>query len=218
MGWFRGSRLVRGGVKTHGWEGGILFIIETYLSKLSEIVGDVPLTAAEERLIAACGTGEVAWFGDERPTTGTDENTIRATLIRHILLGGCDDVPVHAKGVQILGAWITGVLDLQSCDSSLNLYLSDCYICAAPILQDARLGSVMLPGCEVPGLKAHRLTVARGVLLNNGFKSKGTVNLSHADIRQTLSCVHGTFDGRGSEALNCEAIILFCAAGLWPRG
>lgn len=172
---------------------------------LDDIIGDLPLNDAETHLVEMCAVGEVAIFGD-KPTAGTEQNTIRATLIRHILLGGCDDAPVHAKGVQIQGAWITGVLDLEACDSPLDLYLAGCTICEQSVLMDARLGSVMLPGCKVPGLNAHRLQVARAVLLNHGFQAKGTVDLSSARIGGVLACDNGTFDGAGGVALRCDAM------------
>ncbi len=191
-------------------------MIESYRPSLEEIEGKVPWSAAEERLLEACGTGEFAWFGNERPTEGRDENTIRAGLIRHILLGGCDKVQVHAKGVQIQGGWVTDVLDLQACESSLDLFLKDCHICERPNLRDARLGSVTLPGSEVPGLDAHRLKVTRDVLLSAKFKSKGTVNLISAEIGGALSCSDGTFDGAGGEALNCDAMTV--GADVFLRG
>lgn len=197
-------------------------MIETYKPSLKEIEGKEPWSAAEEHLKEACGTGELAWFGNERPTEVNDENTIRAGLIRHILLGGCKKVPVHAKGVQIQGAWITDVLDLRACESSLDLYLADSHIDKQPNLQDARLGSVMLPGCMVPGLNAHRLRVVRSVLLNKNFKSKGTVNLSSAKIGDQLDCSGGTFDGAGDVALDCAAITVgadvFLADGFVATG
>lgn len=180
-------------------------MMKTQQLGLDDIIGDLPLNDAETHLVKMCAVGEVTIFGG-KPTAGTEQNTIRATLIRHILLGGCDDVPVHAKGVQIQGAWITGVLDLEACDSPLDLYLAGCTICEQPVLRDARLGSVMLPGCKVPGLNAHRLQVVRAVLLNQGFKSKGTVDLSSARIGGTLACDGSTFDGAGGVALRCDAM------------
>ena len=185
---------------------GILVMIEVRRLSLDEVVGDVPLNAAETRLITACKAGEMAWFGDELPTAGIPQNIIRAALIRHIILGGCGEVPVGPKGVRIKGAWITDVLDLQGCDSPLDLFLWDCYICETPVLMDARLGSVMLPGCMVPGLNAHRLKVVRNVQLHQDFKSNGAVDLGGAQIAGQLACNGGRFDGAGGVALNCDAM------------
>lgn len=181
-------------------------MIEVQRLGLDDIIGDQPLNDAETHLVAMCAVGEMAIFGDELPTAGNDQNTIRATLIRHILLGGCAKVPVHPKGVQIVGAWIKGVLDLEACDSQLDLALLSCTICEQPVLRDARLGAVMLPGCAVPGLNAHRLKVVRGILLNKGFKSSGAVDLSSAKIGGALVCDGGRFDGAGGVALNCNAM------------
>lgn len=45
-------------------------------------------TEAERRLIAACQEGEPCILSNECPTEATDANTIRAELIRLLILGG----------------------------------------------------------------------------------------------------------------------------------
>lgn len=181
-------------------------MIATHKSKMSEIEGNVPWSSAEAHLIEMCQTGKIASFDSDRPTLGNDQNTIRAELIRNILLNDLVDVTVHAKGVQIRGAWITGFLDLQACESSRDLNLVCCHICETPNLKDARLGSVMLLGCWVRGIKAPRLKVVREIWLTEGFEAIGKVNLNRAKIGGALDCNGGTFDGAGDYALYCDAM------------
>ena len=71
------------------------------------------LTAAEQRLIEACRVGRQCFVGEIRPEVQRDEITIRAPLLRYLILGGCDGFRVHAWGVSVCGAWIQGCLDLS---------------------------------------------------------------------------------------------------------
>ena len=104
------------------------------------------------------------------------------------------------------GAFISGVLDFQGCKSDLSLVAFASRFENAPVLMDAELGHLNLSGSVVPGLNAHRVRIARGCLLNGGFQAYGTVNLSSAEIGQTLACDGGSFDGDGGKAINGNAM------------
>jgi hypothetical protein len=69
-------------------------------------------TEAERRLIATCQEGEDCILSNERPTEPTEANTIRAELIRLLILGGTKDCGLDDSGVWLEGGWITGSLDL----------------------------------------------------------------------------------------------------------
>ncbi len=60
---------------------------------------------AEQKLIKACRMGAALQISTERPTEGTALNTIRAGLIRELLLG-TEDCNPPARGLYIQGAWI----------------------------------------------------------------------------------------------------------------
>ena len=60
---------------------------------------------AEIALIEACRMGAVLQISTERPPEGTTENTIRAGLIRELLLG-TEDCGPPTEGLYIRGAWI----------------------------------------------------------------------------------------------------------------
>ncbi|QFT62211.1 hypothetical protein [Roseivivax sp. THAF30] len=139
--------------------------ISFYRKSLDEIKGGTAWSAAEEQLLEEAHTG-IVFISETRPEETTDAHMIRAELIRHITLGGCEKLRVPDKGIAIAGAFITDELDLQGCDTPLDVFLVACHFDTQPVFRDARLGALYLPGCMLPGLDAHRLRVKRGVLLN----------------------------------------------------
>jgi hypothetical protein len=183
------------------------------------------LTKAEEQLLAECGTGEIVIISDgTRPgaQAGPDRQ-IRAEMIRYLLLGGCDglEAPVHERGVQVGGARITGVLDLEGCESKRDLLLVDCQIDATPQMIGARLASVILNRSAVPGLRADGLVTTGGVFLR-GAKVTGAVRLLGAQIGGNLSCTGATLTGdataKGPDAFGADASLrLWTRTGLSPR-
>ena len=178
---------------------------------------------AEQRLIAEAKTGVVS-FAPTRPArdAATRDNTLRAGLIRHMVLGGCEGMPVPDKGVGVRGAVITGLLDLEGCDSPDDLYLDDCAFDTAPMLRDASLGAVWLPGFALPGLDAQGLHLKRDLHLTQGFAASGTVDLTGATVGGQISCERGQFDGGGGPALVMDAATvgadLFLRDGFTAKG
>jgi hypothetical protein len=190
--------------------------VPTYRPKLEAAIGGKP-KAAERKVLAAAKAGEPANlspFGirPEKPTAAT---RIRAGLIRFLMLGGDDAHPVHQKGVWIQGAWITGILDMAACESQLDLKLSACHFDTAPDFDDAHLGGLYLPGCQLPGLRGQRMRLEdnlhlRALLLTDGtklpFAATGPVDIARARITGDLSCAGGWF--KGGRALNCEGMMV----------
>ncbi|WP_300442451.1 hypothetical protein [uncultured Mameliella sp.] len=172
---------------------------------LDQIKGDTPWTKAEERLIAEAPNGFVD-FGEGCPEDCEDAPRIRAPLIRHLVTGGCADLPLPDRSVAVQGAVITGLLDLEAVKSSRDLSLFDCRFLQKPDLDDAELGGVYLPGCALPGLRADRLKTDRNLHLRNGFRATGEVTLRGARITGQLSCTKGRFENPGGVALDCDSL------------
>jgi hypothetical protein len=162
---------------------------------LDEVRGEVPWSAAEKRLLAECGSGEVVVLpGAGVPETATDENRIRGSFIRFLMLGGDKHHLPHPKGVQVERAVITGPLDLNACRSPLALSLMTCRITTQPDLMDTQLGALFLPGCHLlSGLKAQRLRTEGNVQLTSGFQADFPVDLAGARIGGQLACDGGIF-------------------------
>ena len=183
------------------------------------------LTEAEEHLLAECVTGEGVIIGDgKRPNANAGpDRQIRADLIRYLLLGGCAELAakVHEKGVRVAGAVITGPLDLEGCESKLDLVLFDCHFKDTVTLLGARLGSVFFDRSHLPGIKADRLVTTGSVFLR-GATVTGAVRLLGARIGGDLDCdgatLSGPPDAEGPEAAAVSADGLVTTGGVFLRG
>jgi len=185
--------------------------IQTHRETIDEVKGDRDWSALEADLLAECSLGLMAYLPgkEDLPADCYDpERRVRAGLIRYLMLGGCDSedgARPHPKGVLINGGWIEGKLDLEACDTLLDLSLLNCFLPERPNLRDAQIGALHLYGCTAPeGVYLHRLSTRRDVHLTEGFRSGATVDLSAARIGGQLAC-SGGFDARSGEALACDA-------------
>ncbi len=168
------------------------------------------LKPAEQKLLDACRSGEIAVISEQRPNQGDDNNIIvRATFLRFLALGGDEHAPVHEKGVLLYGAWVDDALDLEGATLPHSLVLTNCRFSSTPILSDSHVrGCVSLNGCHVKGLKAERMVCTKSVFLNDGFIAIGTVHLPGTQIGGTLKCDGGKFDGMSGDALSCEHAVI----------
>src|ERR1700744_6511278 len=82
---------------------------------------ETDLNASERRLVAAVNAAEVLDLS-ARPDT---EKTLRASIIREILLGRYID-QVDGGHIRIRGAYVEGDLDLTSVQTDSTLELEDC--------------------------------------------------------------------------------------------
>ncbi len=158
-------------------------------------LGDfAPLNDAEKKLLAACANGEYCTLNNgKRPEAAGDDYTIRAALIRFLVLGGDAAHPVHERGVQLDGAWIIGALDLEGVKTEGNLVLAHCHFISPLTARDARLAGLYLNGSTVPSLNAARMVVTGSVFLRDGFTAHGEVSLLSAQIGGSLECSDATF-------------------------
>jgi len=175
-----------------------------YTTTLDQIKGDTGWTTAEQQLLDEAHTGHVQ-IADTRPTENTDATRIRAALVVHVVMGGCDALRPPAKGVRINGAWIAGLLDMDGCKTDHALKLRNCTCDTQVDLDDATLGAMYLPGTHCPGLRAHRLVSKSNVHLSDGFHSTGPVELLGARITGQLDCTDGNFETKEGTALDCNA-------------
>ena len=159
---------------------------------------------AELRLIQACREGDDTIISSERPKEGRADNTIRAGLIRALLLGTGDCTP-PARGLRIRGAWITGKLDLAGEALPVPLVLAHCSLEEDIVLRDCTLPALYRTGTHLPKMDAHRLQCNGPLHLRDGFQATGPVDLIGAKIDGQLSCNGGKFLAKGM-ALKCDAV------------
>ena len=175
---------------------------------------------AELRLIQACREGDATIISLKRPEEGSADNTIRAGLIRALLLSTGDCKP-PAYGLLIFGAWITGKLDLEGEALPVPLVLIHCTLEEDVILRDCTLPALYMPGTHLPKLDAQGLQCRGDLHLRGGFQAIGLVDLVGATITRQLACTGSKFLAKGM-ALNCSAISVgvdvFLRTGFEARG
>jgi len=169
---------------------------------------------AELRLIEACRKGDDAIISWARPEAGRADNTIRAGLIRALLLG-TDDCTPPARGLWIEGAWITGNLYLAGEALKAPLVLIRCTLEEDVLLMDCTLPGLYMPGTHLPKLNAHRLQCNGPLHLREGFQATGLVDLGSPTITGQLSCASGKFLAQNM-ALNCNTVTV--GADVFLRG
>ncbi|MDO9267761.1 MAG: hypothetical protein Q7T96_01460 [Methylobacter sp.] len=125
-----------------------------------------PLKPAEQKLLDACRKGEVAYISkqEQRPTEPTKENTISASFLRFLALGGDEHAPVHEKGVQIWGAWVENELDLENALLPHGLGLWNCHLTNIILRHSNIHGCVGFQGCYVVnGVSADGMVCSAGM-------------------------------------------------------
>ena len=123
-----------------------------------------------------------------------EERTVSAAALRDLLAGV--QWPVHAKGVRLRGARISGVLDLEGATLRCPLSLDSCYLDAEDpaCLDHATASRVALTGCQLAGLTANSLT-ARQVDLSRSTLRTGPLSLMCASITDNLICSGAQLNG-----------------------
>lgn len=148
------------------------------------------MSAAEKRLLRDVANGSMwrptGWTG-ERPAKATASNSLRASLIRFLVLGGDLNNPVHEEGIWVAGAWIEDELSLHQIKAAARISLSFCHFSVIPNFKGSTVPELSLNGCFVPGLSGDRMIVAGGLFLRSGFEATGEVRLLGAQIGGSLS-------------------------------
>ena len=176
----------------------------------------IAVTNAETRLLDAVKDGEFAVIsGAPKPdqTDGwQDDHTVRAAFLRHLCLHP-DRYEIDPRGVQLIGARITGTLDLEAATLHRPLWITDSRFESAPNLRDATTRTFSLQDCHLPGLLADRLTVT-GTLRFDRSTFSGGVRLGGATLSSSLDCTKATFDNADGFAfiangLTCGGNVIF---------
>lgn len=155
-----------------------------------------PLQPGEQRLLNACALGEAAILGDAAPKLATDEQRVRATFVRFLLLGGDEQAPVHEAGVYLQGAFVEGVFDLCGCHIAVGINLTCCRFDDEIDANHAQLdGVINLQGSYLAnGLQAHQLRSSASLLFSNGFHAMDQVILRGSQIAGDIDCQGGGFE------------------------
>ncbi|SEG48860.1 hypothetical protein SAMN04489712_105501 [Thermomonospora echinospora] len=144
------------------------------------------LTPAERRVWQAFPRGEVVDFrrsDDEDAEDGHawgPERTVRAKVLRALLLSGTAEEG-EVAALRVVGARITGILDLQYATVEHAVRLWGCHFERAAILYGAHVRQLNLSHSYLPALEAATLHV-EGVLRLTDCRVPGQVRLGGARL------------------------------------
>ncbi|MCO6384511.1 MAG: hypothetical protein JXQ91_08835 [Vannielia sp.] len=161
-----------------------------------------PLSPAEEKLLASCAGPERVTLGDGvLPGAEAGEAvSVRAALLRELLLGLYEH-PLNPKGLRLRGARITGTLDLQGTDCSMDITLSACRVEGEMNLVNASLRGLHLQGCHVAAITADNARFSGSVYIRGESRVAGEIGLAGARIAGDLQICGAEIDGGGQDAI-----------------
>lgn len=132
------------------------------MRRVEDYLNDPETTEAERKLIEACRKGRDCKLNDGKrpePDDQNPEHTVRAALIRLLAKGATPECRLHEAGVSLIGAQITGQLDLGFVKTYGILALTNCCFQSVPRMEEAELYMLSLSGSSLPGLIAQGIQV-----------------------------------------------------------
>lgn len=168
------------------------------------------LWPAEKRLLKNCASAKPTVIADRLPEHPTANNRVRASFLRFLILGGDSKTRVHEQGVLLSGAWIEGVLNLQSVTLAGNVKLQHCRFSDKILLAQARApGVIDFSHSTLCGVYARQLSI-QGVVCFDHCVSTESINLQDSRIGGSLlfrgSQLNGV-DQKGSALIVDRAVI-----------
>jgi hypothetical protein len=136
-------------------------------------VNDEDLSPTELELVAHCIAGTLCNLSGRRP----DQLRVRASVLYELCVG--TRWPVHAKGVQLGGAWLHEPLDFENAALRAALLLHSCFI-AGLKLTSATAPAIDLISCQIDGVVD--ADMARMAHLTLHGSTVAALNLADASI------------------------------------
>ena len=174
------------------------------------------LTPSELKLMRAAPNGKWAQCGpslhaqDNDPSKADTEwgadREIRADVILWLCVDEEAKREVARKGIWVLGAKISGSLDLSFAIIPFPIGLMHCRLLEGAEFVDAQLPVLSLEGSWVRWIIADRSVIKGSVYLRDGFHSEGEVRLPGARVGDRLECEQGTFINHSGIALDAAGI------------
>jgi hypothetical protein len=173
---------------------------------VNERLGD--LSFRERELVDATAVGDALECSqlsiEELSITDDPKHTIRAALLRELVLKRCDQPP-DPRGVRVRRARIIGTLDLTHVEAAVGIELQDCSLGHPVLLENAHLPWLVLAGSCVPVLVGDRLRVDSGLFLQGlraiGHGEFGAVRLLGAHVTGTLLLANAKLTNETGPAL-----------------
>tara|TARA_R110001592_G_scaffold6534_3_gene35089 strand:+ start:1165 stop:2790 length:1626 start_codon:yes stop_codon:yes gene_type:complete len=162
---------------------------------------DEPETRAE-RLLADCVlSGEIADVSDFK--VDADKN-VRATFLRGLCLNA-EQRNIDPRGIQLVGARITGTLDLEGAVLDRPLLLIACIFIERLTFRGAKIKSLVFGACTLPGISADRLSV-EGWLSFKDTTVTGETRVPGVRVTGDMNCDKATFTNKGGKAVFADGM------------
>ncbi|MGH3647191.1 MAG: hypothetical protein ACRDTM_08445 [Micromonosporaceae bacterium] len=126
--------------------------------------------------------------------------TVRADVLADQLARPVDGAASPRAALKLVGAKITGALDLAHAKIAVPMSFRRCWFEHAPDLTEAQAPNLSLDDCRLPALSA-RLLELRGDLTCRATRVGGTVNVENARIGGDLDLSGSTLNDPHGEAL-----------------
>jgi hypothetical protein len=190
---------------------------------------DTELSPAERALWDAFPRGDsvdlsTGHHGEDEPAMSErwgPDRVVRAEVIVALLLGSCDAESGQVAAVRLSGARITGTLNLGHAEVPVPLALTGCSFDEQPHLYWARMQSVHLLKCQMPGLVASGMRVDGHLWLDRS-RIAGGVWLDNAHIAGILNLSGVQLSNPGGEALLADRLTVdanvYCDRGFTADG
>jgi sRNA-binding regulator protein Hfq len=111
---------------------------------------------------------------------------------------------VTYRGLNLSGMRIDADLDLNDAEIKFSLTARKCAFSGNILLRDAELQALYLVGCLIKRLDGGRVRIRGAVLLRDGFKADGEINLRGATIGGTLECDGAQFSNANGTAFSAD--------------
>ncbi|MEP2027498.1 MAG: hypothetical protein ABJI96_02175 [Paracoccaceae bacterium] len=159
---------------------------------------------AEVKLMAACEAGEPCVLGDgSLPVEGNATREVRADVLRYLIVGGCENFPVADWGVQVIGAYVSGNLDLSFAKANGVTTLFACRFQQDLGMFQASLENLNLSQSHLNGLNAQRAKITGDIFLRD-IVATATIDFSGAEIGGQLDCTGAQFNATEGLALDAQ--------------
>ncbi|MEP5631775.1 MAG: hypothetical protein ABJP79_07840 [Tateyamaria sp.] len=160
-------------------------------------------TEVEQQLIDACRAGEPCELAWDVPTEPSVKRTIRADILRYLILGGCEECPVDGRGVNLFGGYITGMLDLNFATAKGATLLRYCCFDSQFYAIQTHFEILNLSGSTLKGFNAQGAQINGDVFLHS-ITATATVSLHSATIGGQLACEGAKLNATKGIALNAQ--------------
>lgn len=157
------------------------------------------LLPAEAQLIDALKLERPCKIGSEIPLgshSGTHEyRCIRAGFLKSILTEPDYAKLIPERGIKVIGAWISGDLDLHRKRVPVPIHLEKCYFTGVVDFSEAEIISLCLTGSRVYQLILNGTFCSRDIVLSYGFCTNMPVLARALKVNGQLGCSGGQFAG-----------------------